>query len=919
MENNLGRMTLKRSLLGAAALSACLVSPLAPAQAQGMGAGAELSIEASSLGDALRAFSAQSGVPVMFSESQVAGRSTEGMQGTFGTDAALRRLLEGTGLQAVQGQGGAYVLRPAAPAGVPGSGDGEEDAPAPPERVPTERGTEETPELRGDTIIITGTSLRGLAPESSPLQIYTRDDILASGVTTTEQFIRTLPQNFGGGSSELASIGLPNDINSRQNFTFGTGANLRGLGSRGTLVLLDGNRLAPTSGIGDFVDLSLIPVSALERVDVLTDGASSIYGGDAVAGVINFVLRDDYEGAETSLRYGTVTEGDMAEYRLSQALGTGWDSGSVLAVYEYFDRDALSLADRPDIAAPTLLNGQAISALDAFDLQPAQERHSAVLSLRQDIGPRLGLRATGFYSRRAVERSNVVASTASNLSRSDSRSESYALSLAADYEISGAWQASAAANFSEVRNKEFSESFLTPPRPPVISDFSSGLWSLDAKLDGPLFDLPGGQILAAAGAQIRREEFDFQTRGFAALREGRRDVAAVFGEVLIPVVGPGNAFPGVERIEVNLSGRLDDYSDFGRSGNPKVGLLWSPGPDTAIRGSYSTSFAPPALGRSGAIDRAGSVFPYAFILSRLGFPLPDPSLAGVDYLVTGGTKAGLEAETSRSITLGFDQRFTFDRHQWSVNGTFYDIAFEDRLGTTPMPQNLNTNFAPNLAFGNPGAFPPGTVIFFPTQDEINALISTFTQPVVLVAGGRLANVGIINNTGIVRNLASTDTQGIDLQVGYDVDTSFGALSASLNANYLLEFSEQASSTTPEVDTLNSLFNPVDLKLRGRLGFSRGGLAGNLFVNYTDSYNTDGSATGQPVSSWTTVDLSLAFSFDEDQRGLFGGTRFGLSVTNLLDEPPPSTPSNGFFSIAGYDPANASPLGRFVALEISKAF
>ena len=128
--------------------------------------------------------------------------------------------------------------------------------------------------------------------------------MLGSGATSLDQFIRVLPQNFGGGSTEFTTIGLPYDSNSRQNNTSGASANLRGLGSRGTLALINGNRMAPTSEIGDFVGLSLIPMAAIERVEVQTDGASSIYGGDAVAGVINFILRDDFEGAETTASYG---------------------------------------------------------------------------------------------------------------------------------------------------------------------------------------------------------------------------------------------------------------------------------------------------------------------------------------------------------------------------------------------------------------------------------------------------------------------------------------------------------------------------------------------------------------------------------------------------------------------------------------
>ena len=72
--------------------------------------------------------------------------------------------------------------------------------------------------------------------------------------------------------------------------------NLRGPGLSSTLVLLNGHRVVPSSGIGDFVDISLIPASAIERVEVLTAGASSIYGADAVAGVVNFVLHDDFDG-----------------------------------------------------------------------------------------------------------------------------------------------------------------------------------------------------------------------------------------------------------------------------------------------------------------------------------------------------------------------------------------------------------------------------------------------------------------------------------------------------------------------------------------------------------------------------------------------------------------------------------------------
>ncbi|MBU1286378.1 MAG: TonB-dependent receptor plug domain-containing protein, partial [Alphaproteobacteria bacterium] len=345
----------KRYFVSIAAVALAAGSPGGPAWADPFNASetVHLTIDEDTLGASLHAFGKQSGAQILFSETSVSGRAGVRLDGTYTAAAALEALLNGTDLEAVRGQGNTFIIRhrnnnkkketlkdPDLPQRISDTASVVSDAEA----------DASSPEpLMVDKIIVTGTSLRGVTPESSPLQIYSRDDILGSGVTTTEQFIRTLPQNFGGGSTELAPSGLPGDSNSQFNNIFGSGANLRGLGSGGTLTLLNGNRLAPTSEIGDFVDLSLIPISALERVDVMTDGASSIYGGDAVAGVMNFVLRDDFEGAETAVRYGAVTQGNLEEYRLSQTLGTAWQSGNVIATYEYFDRDNLSLADRPDI------------------------------------------------------------------------------------------------------------------------------------------------------------------------------------------------------------------------------------------------------------------------------------------------------------------------------------------------------------------------------------------------------------------------------------------------------------------------------------------------------------------------------------------------------------------------------------------
>lgn len=913
---------MKRCLLGAAALSVLVVTPIAQAAAEAPPAGTrlEVDIQASPLGDALRAFSAKTGVPIIFSESQVAGLKAGAIRGTFTTAEALQAILDGTGLVALRGGSGAYVLR--ASASEPGRAGPARDSddPAAPERISDKARDGDAPELRAETIVVTGTSLRGLSPESSPVQVFSRDEILGSGVTSTEQFIRTLPQNFGGGSSEFASRGLPNDRSSQNNSTFGSGANLRGLGTGATLTLVNGARLAPTSTIGDFVDVSLIPVTAIERIEVLSDGASSIYGGDAVAGVVNLILRGDFEGAETAIRYGSVTEGSLEEIRLGQTLGKSWSGGNLMGTYEYFDRGRLSLSDRPEIAAPTLLNGGAIAVSDAIDLLPEQERHSLVLSGRQSLGERLEVASTALYSKREVTTLGVGIANTTTVSKYKSSSESVTANIVADYELSARSSLSLDAGYSEVRNDDFQQQFSPATGPQIFDQTESSLWSVGVLANTELFDLPAGPLRAAVGGQFRHEAFRTQQIGSAVLRDGTRDVSALFAEISMPLVGEDNAMPGIRRLELNLSGRFDDYSDFGTTTNPKVGLLWAPVDGVRLRTSYSTSFAPPKLGQSGALDRGVGILPYDVVRRVLNIALPDPSLAGVNYMITSGTADDLDPETSRTFTAGFDIDRSGAGHDLSISGNYYDISFEDRLGITPVPGNLNANFAPGLAFNDPTLFPEGTVVFFPTNAQIDAVLASLNRPVTFAAGATaIENIGFINNVSLTRNLASTKTSGLDLEVAYGMDADVGRLTAKLSANYILDFTQQASETTPSVETLNTLYNPVDLQLRGQLGLSRGGLSGSVFFNYVDRYQTDGTSTAKPIRFWSTVDLNIAYRFEEGAPDWLQGTSIGLSALNLFDRAPPPTPPQTSFAIAGYDPANANPLGRFIAVDIRKSF
>ncbi|WP_446830649.1 TonB-dependent receptor domain-containing protein [Candidatus Foliamicus sp.] len=200
-------------------------------------------------------------------------------------------------------------------------------------------GGEEEEALELQDVAVTGSRLRGVV-SGSPILVLTMDDIKRRGLGSVEDVIRSLPQNF----SEINAAGaLDNSIVSidAQGQSM---VNLRGFGEQSTLILVNGRRWPQASSFGNgSVNVNGIPFAAIERVEVLTDGASAIYGADAQAGVLNFILRDDYEGGETRARYDMgANEGDS--WRFEQNLATTWDSGRASLSLSYSETTAINAA-----------------------------------------------------------------------------------------------------------------------------------------------------------------------------------------------------------------------------------------------------------------------------------------------------------------------------------------------------------------------------------------------------------------------------------------------------------------------------------------------------------------------------------------------------------------------------------------------
>jgi len=200
-----------------------------------------------------------------------------------------------------------------------------------------------------DKVEITGSSIKRIAQEGSlPVTVMSREDIARTGATTAQDLVNSIPSNFGG-SVTSANIG--------GNLGTASTAGMRGLPAYYTLVLINGHRVASyLSGniMEPVTDLNSIPMSMVERVEVLRDGASSLYGADAIAGVINFILKKDFKGVEASYTDTASQHGGAANHILSVTGGWGdldTDRFNVFLGFTQENDKALNAAQRPALAS----------------------------------------------------------------------------------------------------------------------------------------------------------------------------------------------------------------------------------------------------------------------------------------------------------------------------------------------------------------------------------------------------------------------------------------------------------------------------------------------------------------------------------------------------------------------------------------
>ena len=856
---------------GALMASACALALMASG-AQARDDVQRFDIAAQPLSGALTALGEQAGVAVFAPAGLVAGRRAAALSGDFTPMAALDRLLEGSGLRARRDASGAIVVE-----AVPADDGDEARRDAAPARE------QAAGEVVLEQMVVTGTNIRGVQ-SASPLLSFDRRAIEATGLSSVPDFVRQIPQNFGGGVSDSNLGVVPG---SPLNATQGVGVNLRGLGNDSTLVLLNGARVA-AAGDGNFVDISMIPLSAVERIDVLPDGASAIYGSDAVGGVVNFILREDYQGAETRLRYGTATSGDLDDLQIGQTFGTAWTTGNVLLAYEFQQRDDLETEDR----------GVTRDTTAAVVIVPQQTRHSVVARARQELTFGADLFANAFYSDRRSELATVDPASQSD-DVFDTVNEQLGFTVGADVTVTDRMAAVFSATYSA--NETNASRVITGTDD--FRDFGTRenkAWYIDAKLDGAAFDLPGGSVRFAAGLQYRNEQFDstFDDPAVPFVDQSLgRDVIAAFGELYVPVFGQRNRLPGIDSLEMTIAVRHEDYSDYGSTTDPKIGVLWSPGGGVSFRGTWGTSFRAPLFSEQ-LVENSSSSF---LVLAA------DPqSATGTSLAVFAqGSGNALGPETATTWTVGVDYA-PASLPGLTVQATYFNIDFTDRIA------------APGVRFGSftDPRWPAEVVVRDPDPAVLSRLGSipfatNLAGPSFAFQDAEL----LIDNR--LRNLASVELAGLDFSVRYSYQSGVGLFDFSVGATYLLEQNERVLPTDAPVDVLNTVYNPAAFKMNGALGWALDGYSANVVFRHVNSYHDVRFEPAAKVEAWNTVDVNIGYRFSGTGNGLLNDTRLSLIGLNVFDEDPPFILDD--FASINYDPTNANAFGRTIAVQIVKAW
>ena len=853
-------------------------------------------------------------------------------------------------------------------------------------------------------IVVTGSRVRGAAPVGSTVTTLGRAEMEASSAVTVDRMIKEIPQVFDLGVSENSR----GQSGGSGNITYGNSVNLRGIGPYATLVIIDGHRVTNNSRS---IDPSVLPSLGVERIEVVADGASAVYGSDAVAGVVNLIPRRSLDGGEVFARSGIASRGDFHETTLGAAIGKVFDRGQIMVAYEHVERSNLSGDDRSFFTsdqrasgggdyriarcAPGNINANgttyaiptggvtqanagslaagAINRCDELanqDLMPEQNYDSVNSTGRFEFNDWLSVFYDGFYSKRNFYRQSAYSNARLTVPQTNAffvrpagftgtsytldynfrddvptndsfgSAESWQITPGVRAKLPHDWEAEAL--FGYGKTNDFSGSYhginnaalnaaLASSDPATAFDpyglgrtsetllatianqiflapTNGRLKTYEARLNGPLFTLPGGAVKLATGYE--RQDFTValgSARGAPTnpitFRHFGRKVDSVYGELYIPIFGADNATPGFERLELNAAVRHDKYSDVGSTTNPKFGINWQPVRWAKLRASYGTSFRAPTIPE--IYGNSNNIFGQSYQNPAGGAPLQGYALSGPNL--------DLKPETATTWSIGAD----FDPLPNLRFGiTYWDVKYENQV---------LANLSNLTILGNEAEY-AGTDIILRGAAAAARVQELLAQGVALAGGsfpgGDPANVTLFVD-GRSQNLGVSVTRGIDFTGTWN--TRLGAkdaLTVNISGTYLTKYNVAVTPAAPLVDRRNVIFNPLKLKARASVTWDHGPFSARVLATHVGGYRNNLSRPVQSVKSYTPVDLTLNWKVGDQQAdGFFEkGLVLGLEVRNMFDIAPPyvNLAPNGNGG-GGYDATASDPIGRLFAVSVRKSF
>lgn len=735
-----------------------------------------------------------------------------------------------------------------------------------------------------EQITITGTRIRG-GTSPSPVIIIGAEHIREEGFTDLGEVVRSVPQNFGGGQNPGVASGAVAGGSANQNFTGGAAVNLRGLGPDATLTLLNGRRLA-YDGIGQAVDISTIPVGAVDRVEIVPDGASALYGSDAVGGVVNIILKPDLDGARIGARYADSEGGGLATREVFATAGTTWTTGGLMAALRRSKADPIFVDQR----AYTDTLG------DPTTLYPGIDTSTGVATLHQALGEGPSLQVDALHSRRdqtqyidygAFYFYAVPTSTISALS------PSLAFSLPGDWTLT--------ANATYGRNEYVFRTYQVAGDARTFRShgcYCNETRSYEFGFEGPLWALRGGDARMALGVGSRTSEYwtdsyltNERTPGTGRARYG-------YAEFSLPFVSSALTVPGVHRLTASLAVRAEDHDRFGGVTTPKVGLVYDPSAALSVKLSWGESFKAPTLYQQSSGNSA-----YLYTAAMSG-GTAYPSDATVIFSTGSNPDLTPERARTRTASLAF--------HPESLPGleaelTWFSVDYDDRV-MQPVATSRQALSNPNFA---------QFVQYDPTPDEQAALLAGFDE----FQNYTGADYDPGNVVAIVRNqfinVARQRVRGLDVSGAYRTDLGAGRLTLRGSASRLVS-RQQNSPGLPFHDLSGMIFNPARHRARAGAVWTQGGLSVSGFANYTGGVRSALIAgRAEDTSSFTTLDATVRYDAGVEAGG-WSGLELELSVQNMLDRAPPLyTPVSAMH--VPFDSTNYSAIGRYVGITVAKSW